>query len=74
MLMNKILKGGLAGFAFLALSVTAVSAAPNIPCGTAKLIVPWGAGGGTDIIFRQIVEKVNKSGAKPQLQVVNVGG
>jgi tripartite-type tricarboxylate transporter receptor subunit TctC len=33
-----------------------------------------GAGGGTDIIFRQIVEKVNKSGAKPQLQVVNVGG
>lgn len=67
-------KGGLAGIAFLALSATAVSAAPNIPCSTAKLIVPWGAGGGTDVIFRQMVEKVNKSGAKPQLQVVNVGG
>ena len=33
-----------------------------------------GAGGGKDIIFRQIVEKVNKSGAKPKLQVVSVGG
>ena len=67
-------KGGLAGLAFIALSATAVSAAPNIPCSTAKLIVPWGAGGGTDVIFRQMVEKVNKAGAKPQLQVVNVGG
>ena len=46
----------------------------SIPCSTAKLIVPWGAGGGTDVIFRQMVDKVNKGGAKPQLQVVNVGG
>jgi tripartite-type tricarboxylate transporter receptor subunit TctC len=71
---KNLLKVGLAGAAFLAFSVTGAISAPNIPCGTAKLIVPWGAGGGTDIIFRQIVEKVNKSGAKPQLQVVNVGG
>ena len=46
----------------------------SMPCGTAKLIVPWGAGGGTDVIFRQMVDKINKNGAKPQLQVVNVGG
>ena len=71
---KNLFKVGLAGAAFLALSVTGAIAAPDIPCGTAKLIVPWGAGGGTDIIFRQIVEKVNKNGAKPQLQVVNVGG
>ena len=74
MFIKNILKVSLAGAAFLALSATSSFAAPSMPCGTAKLIVPWGAGGGTDIIFRQIVEKVNKSGAKPQLQVVNVGG
>jgi tripartite-type tricarboxylate transporter receptor subunit TctC len=48
--------------------------AADIPCGTAKLIVPWGAGGGTDVIFRTFVEAVNKAGAEPQLQVVNIGG
>ena len=71
---KNLFKVGLAGAALLVLSITGVSAAPKIPCGTAKLIVPWGAGGGTDVIFRQMVDKVNKSGAKPQLQVVNVGG
>ena len=71
---KNLFKVSLAGAALLALSITGASAAPNIPCGTAKLIVPWGAGGGTDVIFRQMVDKVNKSGAKPQLQVVNVGG
>jgi tripartite-type tricarboxylate transporter receptor subunit TctC len=48
------------------------AAAPN--CTTAQLIVPWGAGGDTDIIFRTYVDSINKSGIKPQLQVVNVGG
>ena len=56
----------------------ATAAAPvgaaDIPCGTAKLIVPWGPGGGTDVIFRIIVEAVNKAGAKPQIQVVNIPG
>jgi tripartite-type tricarboxylate transporter receptor subunit TctC len=50
-----------------------VSAA-DLPCRTAKLIVPWGAGGGTDVIFRIFTEAVNKAGAEPQLQVVNIGG
>ena len=36
----------------------------SMPCGTAKLIVPWGAGGGTDVIFRQMVDKINKNGRK----------
>mgnify|MGYP000844552658 FL=1 len=66
MSIKNIFKVGIAGVAFLAFSATGAFAAPDIPCGTAKLIVPWGAGGGTDIIFRQIVEKVNKNGAKPQ--------
>lgn len=57
------------------LAVTSVSAsAANLPCRTAKLIVPWGAGGGTDVIFRIIAEAANKAGASPKLQVVNVPG
>ena len=42
---KNLLKASLAGAALLALSFTGASAAPSIPCGTAKLIVPWGAGG-----------------------------
>lgn len=53
-------------------SFSASAASP--PCRTAKLIVPWGAGGGTDVIFRIFVESVNKTGVKPKLQVVNIGG
>ena len=48
---KNLFKASLAGAALLALSFTGASAAPSIPCGTAKLIVPWGAGGGTDVIL-----------------------
>ena len=53
---------------------TSPAAAADFGCRTAKLIVPWGAGGGTDVIFRQFVEAVNEAGAEPELQVVNIGG
>ncbi len=64
---------GVAAAALASVSATPATAA-EFPCGTAKLIVPWGAGGGTDVIFRIIVESANKKGADPQLQVVNIGG
>jgi len=51
---------------------TNADAAPT--CSTAQLIVPWGAGGDTDIVFRTYVDSINKTGIRPQLQVVNVGG
>lgn len=66
-------------FAAFATASVALAGAPgaeaaDLPCRTAKLIVPWGAGGGTDVIFRQFVEAANAAGAKPQIQVVNIGG
>ena len=64
---------GIAAAAALAVTATAPAQA-EISCGPAKLIVPWGAGGGTDVIFRILVEAANKHGAKPQIQVVNMGG
>ena len=61
-----------------AVAAFAVAAGPalavDLPCSTAKLIVPWSPGGGTDVIFRIIAEAANKAGAKPQLQVVNISG
>lgn len=51
---------------------SSADAAPN--CSTAQLIVPWGAGGDTDIVFRTYVDTINRTGIRPQLQVVNVAG
>ncbi len=73
-------KGFLAGVLTAGVFATAAALAPisagaaDIPCSTAKLIVPWGAGGGTDVLFRIFTETANKMGAEPQLQVVNIGG
>ncbi|HXF53404.1 MAG TPA: tripartite tricarboxylate transporter substrate binding protein [Hyphomicrobiaceae bacterium] len=50
------------------------AAAVELPCSTAKFIIPWAAGGDTDIIMRGIAEAANKAGAKPQLQVINIAG
>lgn len=69
---HTLLRAALAAAA-IAFSPIASSAA-EIPCSTAKLIVPWKAGGGTDIIFRVIAEAINKAGAEPQIQVVNISG
>ena len=55
-------------------TTTSASAAQSFSCNTAKLIVPWKAGGGTDVIYRIVANAVNETGAKPGLQVVNVGG
>lgn len=61
-----------------AVALPALAAAPahavDIPCNTARMMVPWGPGGETDIIFRIITDAANRLGAKPQMQVVNVGG
>jgi tripartite-type tricarboxylate transporter receptor subunit TctC len=48
--------------------------AADFSCSTAKLIVPWKPGGGTDVIFRIYANTVNSYGGTPQLQVVNISG
>ena len=49
------------------------SAAAEIPCTTAKLIVPWAPGGGTHIIFSIFEETINKMDG-PKIQVVTISG
>lgn len=62
----------LSAAAALPLAAQAQGTAPK--CSTAQLVVPWAAGGDTDIVFRVYVDAINKSGIKPELQVVNIGG
>ncbi|MEX2643927.1 MAG: tripartite tricarboxylate transporter substrate binding protein [Acetobacterales bacterium] len=61
-----------AGVALTALAPAAK--AVEFPCSTARLIVPWGAGGETDILFRIVADAANRNGADPSLQVVTIGG
>lgn len=77
--MKKLLTGGAVLSAVLAGGLVAmqpaqVQAAPKFSCSTAKLIVPWKAGGGTAIIFNIFEKVINASGANPKVQVVTVPG
>ncbi len=57
----------------LAIVPAIASADVSLPCRTAQLIVPWAAGGDTDVVLRAVAEAVTAQGGTP-LQVVNVPG
>ncbi|MCB1739929.1 MAG: tripartite tricarboxylate transporter substrate binding protein [Gammaproteobacteria bacterium] len=59
-----------AGLLCLAGSASAV----ELPCNTARVLVPWGPGGETDILNRIITDAANRLGAVATLQVVNIKG
>ena len=71
----KILKPVLSAMVLSLAAATSMSAASaaDIPCQTAKLIVPWAPGGGTHIIFSIFEETMNKMDG-PKIQVVTIGG
>lgn len=48
--------------------------AADFECSTAQLIVPWGPGGGTAVLFGLFENYINAKGAKPQIKVVTVPG
>ena len=74
--MSKILRFAAAAAVSVAAMVagTTAQAATPPPCSTAKVIVPWGAGGDTYIIFKVFEEVVNKLNPDHQLQLVNIPG
>jgi len=74
--MNKFHKLGLAaGVALLAGSLGLASAeAANIPCKTAKLIVPWKAGGGTHVLFSIFEKAIQKLDVSPKIKVISISG
>lgn len=48
--------------------------AADIPCSTAKLIVPWKAGGGTHVLFSIFEKKIQELDVTPKIKVVTVPG
>ena len=71
MKLGKSIMGALAlGVATL---MSSAASAVDVPCNTAKLIVPWGPGGGTHIIFSIFEEMMNKQDG-PKVQVVTISG
>lgn len=56
------------------LAGTVHSQAVELPCKTAKLIVPWGAGGGTSVIFGIFEKAIDASDAPVKIKVVTVPG
>ena len=48
--------------------------AADIPCKTAKLIVPWKAGGGTHVLFSIFEKTIQSLDVTPKIKVVTVPG
>lgn len=71
-LRNFIVIAIMAGLVALPATSWAASA-KDLPCRAVKLIVPWGAGGGTDVIFRVIARAAQKHLGK-DIIIQNIGG
>lgn len=62
----------------IAVSAVALAAVPataaNVPCDTAKLIVPWKAGGGTHVLFSIFEDTIQRLDVHPKIKVVTIPG
>jgi len=71
--MKKFLTAALTGAALTVMAAASASAA-EVPCSTAKLIVPWKAGGGTHVIFSIFEKTIQQMEGGPKIKVVTVPG
>lgn len=71
-------KSALKGMVAALVAGVAISASPakavELPCSTAKLIVPWGPGGGTAVIFGIFEKAIEASDAATKIKVVTIPG
>ena len=72
--MNRIIKALLTSAAAAAIFAASPVVAADIPCSTAKLIVPWKAGGGTHVIFSIFEKTIQNLDVKPKIKVVTIPG
>ena len=54
--------------------VSGPAMAADIPCKTAKLIVPWKAGGGTHVLFSIFEKTIQNLDVTPKIKVVTIPG
>ena len=72
--MTRLFKVALYSAAAVALIGATPASAADIPCSTAKLIVPWKAGGGTHVIFSIFEKTIQSLDVKPKIKVVTIPG
>ncbi len=60
--------------AVVALAPMGSATAASFPCSTAKLVVPWKAGGGTHVLFSIFEKTIATMDVKPKLKVVTIPG
>ena len=78
--MKKFLKwGAVAAVSAIAVVTTAATSTPAqatvaLPCSTAKLIVPWGAGGGTHVLFSIFEKTIQDMNLEHKVKVVTIPG
>jgi len=60
--------------ALAGLMTPTAASAVSLPCSTAKLIVPWKAGGGTHVLFSIFEKTIAGMDVKPKLKVVTIPG
>jgi putative tricarboxylic transport membrane protein len=72
--MKKLLSTLILSAAALAVAGTTAARADEIPCSTAKLIVPWKAGGGTHVIFSIFEKTIQGLDVTPKIKVVTIPG
>ncbi len=71
---KKTLSSMVAAFAASVTMSAAPAQAVELPCSTAKLVVPWGPGGGTAVIFGIFEKAIEASDAPTKIKVVTVPG
>jgi tripartite-type tricarboxylate transporter receptor subunit TctC len=54
--------------------LAAPASAQDLPCSTAQLIVPWGPGGGTSVIFGIFEQAIQNSDSPVKIKVVTMPG
>jgi len=74
MTVRKLLVSAISMMALAGLTLPAHVLAADIPCSTAKLIVPWKAGGGTHVIFSIFEKTIQEMDVTPKVKVVTIPG
>lgn len=69
---NRLAACALAAFAGVGLTTSA--SAQDMPCSTAQLIVPWGPGGGTSVIFGIFEQAIQQMDVPVKIKVVTMPG
>ncbi len=74
MTVRKLILSAVSMMALAGFLLPTVTHAVNVPCKTAKLIVPWKAGGGTHVIFSIFEKTIQEMDMATRVKVVTIPG